>query len=277
MALTTDLYSGSFKRKNTFAPAPYPLHTADPAHEQGGVFEGENAYTYTAPPTALPFDGDESWGSGTIVVDYSRPFDATPYDTSYGEAAEVERTDGIDLGIPGGSQGESQEDNYRIHMEDLGATVQQDYGIPSLQFQGERYEAIRTEGLSSTYAEAIPPLAGGGQRGLNSLEVNNPPLTMYDGEGYRRGYTDWWRVARKFNARIIQRHDMRPVWDNTAYAPTDQHGIGTPDSSPFNLFGKSITNMIQKPQLRRSPDLPDTTVTYEGEMADESIIGAGGW
>jgi hypothetical protein len=277
MALTTDLYTGSFKRRNTFAPAPYPLHTADPAHEQGGVFEGENAYTYTAPPTALPFDGDESWGSGVVVVDYSRPFDVTPNDTAYGEFAEVQRTDGIDLGIPGGSQDESQEDSYRIHSENLGATVQQDYGVPSLEFLGERYSSIRTEGLSSAHAEAIPPLAGGGQRGLNSLAVNNPPLEMYDGEGYRRGYTDWWRVSRKFNARIIQRHDLRPVFDNTAYGPTEQAAIGTPDSSPFSLLAKSITNTIQKPQLRRSPDLPDSTVTYEGEMAEESVIGAGGW
>ncbi len=277
MALTTDTYSGAFVRRNRWAPAPYPLHTADPAHLQPGVAEGENAYTWTAPPTALPVDADESWGSGNVIVDFSRPFDATPYDTSYGESAEVQRTDGIDLGIPGGSQDESQEDSYRIHSENLGATVQEDYGIPSLQFQGERYESIRTEGVGSAFAEGIPPLAGGGQRGMNALEANNPPLEMYDGEGYRRGYTDWWRADRKFNARIIQRHDMRPVFDNVAYGPTDQHGIGTPDASPFNLFGKSITNMIQTPQLRRSPDLPDSTVTYEGEIADESVIGSGGW
>jgi hypothetical protein len=275
LPLTTDLYSGSFMRKHAFYNAPYQLHTADPAHEAPGVFEGENAYTYTAPPTALPFDGDESWGSAMVVVDYSHPFDATPQDHDYGPDVEVGRTDGIALGIPGGTYDEQQLQTAKDHSENLGATVQQNYGVPSLQFQGERYQSIRTEGESNAYAEAIPALAGGGQRGLNSLSANNPPLEMYDGEGYRRGYTDWWRVDRRFNARIIQRHDAHALFDNVAYGPTNQPAVGTPDSSMFPLLSKSITNIMQRPQLRRSPDRPDQLVTYEGDAGEDSVIGPG--
>jgi hypothetical protein len=274
--LTTDLYSGTFMRRNAFKLAPYQLHTADPAHNQPGVFEGENAYTYTAPQTALPVTGDESWGSATVVTDpAARPFDATPWDAAYGPGVDVGRTDGIDLGIPGGTQGEYDQTTHAEHSENLGATVAQNYGIPSLQFNGEKYLSIRNEGESNAYAEAIPALAGGGQRGLNSLNVNNPPLEMYDGQGYRRGFTNWWRVDRKFNARIIQRHDMHVLFDNLAYGPIDQPGTKTPDGSMYNLFGRSITNIIQRPQLRRSPDAPATMVTYEGDSGIESTIGVG--
>jgi hypothetical protein len=275
MALTTDLYSGSFMRRNAFYNAPYQLHTADPAHEVPGVDEGENAYTWTAPRSALPFDGDESWASGTVIVDDSRPFDATPYDTDYGPDVDVGRTDGIDLGIPGATYAQQQQQTAEDHSENLGATVQQNYGIPSLQFQGEEYQGIDFQSEGGTFAEAIPALSGGGQRGLNSLAVNNPSLEMYDGEGYRRGHVHWWRAGRKFNARIIQRHDMHALFDNVAYGPVDQPPVQTPDSSMYNLFGKSIKDIIQKPQLRRTPDTPYTFTSYEGDSGEDSVIGPG--
>jgi hypothetical protein len=276
MALTTDLYSGSFMRRNSFVNAPYELHTADPAHNELGVYEGENAYTYTAPKTALPLTGDESWGSGSVTDDpNSRPFDVTPWDTAYGPDMEVGRTDGLDFGVPGGTYNEYDEETHDVHSENLGAVTAQNYGVPSLQFGGEEYQSFRLEGESNSFAEGIPALAGGGQRGLNSLNVNNPALEMYDNQGYRRGFTNWWRANRKFNARIIQRHDMHALFDNLAYAPVDQRATQTPDGSMYNLFGKSITDIIQKPQLRRSPDTPSTMVTNEGDGGIDSTIGVG--
>lgn len=268
-------YSGALKRTSGFYNLPSPLHVADPAHEQPGVFEGENAYTYTAPPSALPLEGNESWGSDYIVADMSAIFDQTPWDTSFGPTADVAITRVQDLDEPGGNDADFLRDSLPEHEQNLGATVAQNYAAPSLQFSDERYMGLDFESPGNSFAQGIPALAGGGQRGLNSLDENNPPLEMYGGQGYRRGHVNWWRVDRSFAARIIQRHDMKALFDNTAYGPTDQPGIGTPDSSGLPLFARAIKNINQTPQLRRTPEVPSSYVTDDGTGETYADIGAG--
>ena len=268
----TDTYSGNWKRTAGYYNLPSPLHVADPAHEQPGVAEGESAYTYTA-TSALPLQGEESWGSGYVLTDMSRPFDATSTDHTVGPTADVMTTRVADLDQPGGNDVDHLRASLPEHMEDMGATVQETYGVPSLQFHDERYHGTYTEPIGPEYAEAIPPLAGGQQRGMNGLAVNSPPLEMYDGRGFRYGHVNKWGVDRKFAARIIQRHDMHALFDNTAYAPVDQPP-GSPDSSSFNLHMRTIRNIQQRPQLRRTPESSASTVTYDGSGEDSVVIGA---
>ena len=274
MPVTTDTYSGQWKRTVGFYNLPSPLHVADPAHNQPGVTEGENAYTYTS-TSALPLEGEESWGSGYVLADMSRPFDATPVDHTVGStAADVEITRLQDLDQPGGNEADWIAHSRAEHYVDYGATTAQNYGEPSFQFADEQYHGAYTPGPGPEYAEAIPALAGGGQRGLNGLAVNSPPLDSYDGKGFRYGHVHKWGVDRKFAARIIQRHDMKALFDNVAYAPVDQPA-GSPDSSTFSLFARTIRNIQQRPQLRRTPELSSSAVTYDGTGEESAAIGDG--
>lgn len=134
---------------------------------------------------------------------------------------------------------------------DQGAATDALFEPPLLQAHDERYLSSRFEGIgeSPVATEAL-------RRGLNGDPLNNP-------EGFRRGYVDQNFVDRKLYDPV-RIHDRRLNLPNTADVVTDQPGQPVPWGNPFNGLARAITNVNQKPMIRRQPQPIDVSEVSDG-------------
>lgn len=238
MARTT-AYTGAWKARaqtQYYDPASPRVETVNPAHTGNDDIPDLKKVDYAAPPMQDPgmvpggqYPGME-WvvNTGGIVLDQT-PEDHTP--PAYG------------AGNP--------------HTVDFGGTLVTARGDAQVGYPGQLDEAVYMEGLGQV---EVNPVAI--QRGLNSLDQNNPG-------GFRRGITDWWRTNRP--SRLIDRqHYSRPVWTNTADVVTNTppaSGAWSNTSSPFDSLGRNITNLWMRPQTRREPAGISEGITGDGAAA----------
>lgn len=134
---------------------------------------------------------------------------------------------------------------------DQGAADESVYAAPIVQDYRERYLAARFEGLSES------PVADAAlRRGLTADPINNP-------EGFRFGWVEQNFVDRKF--MIGERfHDRRLNTANTAYDGGDGNPVPSTSGNPFRVLARAITDVAQKPMIRREPPPPDVDIVSDG-------------
>lgn len=158
--------------------------------------------------------------------------------------------------------------NYETHeapqspltAPDEGASRGGAFAPPVFQASDERYLSTRFEGLgeSPVPTEAL-------RRGLNGDPLNNP-------DGFRRGWVEQTLVDRKMYdpTRV---HDRRLLQPNTATVDADQPSQPVPFGNPFASLARMITNVNQRPMIRREPPPIDQSIVTDGS---EDIYDAGG-
>lgn len=231
--------TGAWKAAATsgyYDPEEPKKHIADPAHFQTDTPDPKRA-DWSMPPVQDPgyVAGGQYPGMEWIIATGGMVLDQTPDDDH--------SPPGYGLPDP--------------HTVDYGGTAVTVKGDAVLGYPGQTDEAIRLEGLGET---AISPTAI--NRGLNSLDQNNP-------QGFRRGFTDWWRSNRP--SRMIDRANAsRPVWVNTAGVVTNvppPAGGWSNTSSPFDSLARQWKNVWVKPQVRREPDGISDGMSGDGAAA----------
>lgn len=137
---------------------------------------------------------------------------------------------------------------------DQGAARQGLFAPPVLQSHDERYLSTRFEGIQSS---PVPTEAL--RRGLNADPINNP-------DGFRFGWVEQHTVDRKmYDPERI--HDRRLNLPNTADLVSDQPGQPVSWGNPFSAMARAITNVNQRPMIRREPRPIDDSIIDDG--ADE--------
>jgi hypothetical protein len=223
----------------------------------------------------MPY-GKEDFGSQEVPDIHGQQIDTTP-DTHEQVRWGLAHTRVPDLDEPGGADWDILKDTHAAHNRDLGASKKQNYSAPMFHFNDERYLFFRIPGLGVEAGDPIPSLAGGGQRGLNGLSVNNPPLESYLGKGFWPGHTEQAVVDRKFRARIIQRHDERAQTPNLPYfeanAPAPRPG--NQSTTPFTALQRMIGSVSKIALQRRTPPVPgDIQAETAREDADSPTVEA---
>jgi len=251
--------SGAWKDTAIYFNAPSPLHVADPRHAKIGHEPGPQDYGYQAPPYpyAKPL-GREDFGSQEIIDTRGLQIDTSAFLHDDGRQWGIAYTRVPDLDQPGGADWDLLKKTNVDHDKDQGASRKQNYSEKAPQFYDERYLSFRVPGAGSEVGDIIPDLAGGGQRGLNSLSVNNPPLESYLGRGFWPGHTEQFVVDRKFAARVIQRNDERAQTPNLPYfepnAPAPKPG--NQSVTPFSALQRMVGSVSKIALARRSPPTP---------------------
>lgn len=134
---------------------------------------------------------------------------------------------------------------------DQGAAREALYEPPVLQAHDERYMSARFEGVATS---AVSDAAL--RRGLNADPINNP-------EGFRLGWVEQNWVDRKmYDPERI--HDRRLNLVNTADVVANQPGQPVPWGNPFSGLARAITNVTQKPMIRREPPPLSESVVTDG-------------
>lgn len=208
-------------RQQQYIDPPERLHTADVAHDQLGQAEDPRAYTYIAPAgSELGLGVEEYPGQEFVIESSGMVMDTTP-----------------DNHAPGGG--------------DFGASREQNYAAPPMQFASERYWATRFESNDMVGVTEVAL-----KRGLNGLPENNP-------DGIRRGWVEQSGVDRKLyvGERV---HDARVNTPNTAYAPENAPPVGTSTGSPMGSLQRMIDRTWNTPQLRREPPPFDESLMTDG-------------
>jgi hypothetical protein len=256
-------FSGAWLKQNFFVDPPTPLHEADPSHflpEPGDPVQG----AWSGPPILADGSYDYLQGeSVAYVVDTpGLEMDFTPDDHSEGDGGRNYRewfTEPDDAAAPGDLA--QIQASTLAHATDYGAAFKATYADPPFQSADERYLSWRFEGFGPI---ELPALAGGGQRGLNSYAVNNPPLESYGGRGYRQGWVEQFAVDRKMYdpTRV---HDERMITANTATVLEDQPvpDNAGPYNEPFGTFARAFTRP-QTPLMRRQPPPMDQSIMTDG-------------
>lgn len=262
--MATGRVSGSWLAQNFSVDPPTPLHQADPAHftpepadPTRGAWQGPAILNDDPAPylvgESVPFVVD----TDGLVLDH------TPVDHWDGYESENYRehfTEASDAGAPADvAYGRA---SWVAHATDYGAARRATYAALPFQAADERYLSYRFEGLGPI---ELPALAGGGQRGLNSYAVNNPPDESYGGAGYRRGWVEQFAVDRKMYdpTRVT---DERLITPNTVTVIGDQPVPAEPGpyNGPFSSLARIIANVNQKPMMRRQPPAMDQSVMVDG-------------
>lgn len=245
-------YSGAFRDRYYVEPGRV-IYQSDPAHAVTDAPD-PNAYTWEAPPmpenAAPEYLGMDMFATLPGVV-----LDNTPV-THDGSPHPSRDTDA-----------EMQADSRAAHSRDYGASRADNFALPPVEFHDERQTHTVVQGYGSE-ASAVNPVAL--LRGLNANPENNP-------DGFRQGETSLWRFDRKFPVGE-RRHDTRVVSLNTAYAagnvpppPADRF---TPYSSPFASLARAITNVAQRPAVRRDPVGLSEGIQTDGNAEYSDPIGA---
>jgi hypothetical protein len=262
--------SGSWKRSRQpeFYDVPGGEHVADKRHTYYGHDADPGQYSYTAPPSPAETPaGLEDFGSKEVTDTGGVLYDQTPVDHSIGYDWGVETASIYDLDQPGGLDHDILIQTHATHNVNLGGPRRSTEHYARPLMPTEKYEMFRIPGYGPEFFDDIPALAGGGGRGLNSYSVNNPPLSMYDGQGWRRGTTEIWNggQTRKFQARIIQRQGVRPVSPNVTYVEPDAPPPtpGNPLTSPFSQLQRVISSVAKTALQRRTPPLPGDILAEE--------------
>jgi hypothetical protein len=253
------LVSGTWRDTAQFFSVPTPLHVADPRHAKIGHEPSPQDYAYEAPPYPYTMpQGREDFGSQEVPDIRGFQLDHTPPTHEEGEHWGVAFTTVPDLDQPGGADWDILKETHAVHGKDLGSSRKQNYSEKTLQFYDEKYLFFRVPGLGVEAGDPIPSLAGGGQRGLNGLSINNPPLESYLGRGFWPGHTEQAVVDRKFQARVIQRNDERaqtpnlPYFEANAPAPTP----GNQSVTPFSALQRMIGSVAKIALKRQTPPVP---------------------
>lgn len=225
---TMTTYTGAWLKNAYVDPRSAFVPTADPVHGETDTTDPALAVAYDAPPLTEAGPVGAYPGSEWVVSTPGTLIDHTDYDSH-------ESTD---------------------HGTELGADVQLNYSpFAPTQAAGEQYVNTRFEGLPG---QGVSDAAL--KRGLNSLPENNP-------QGFPRGQeqvNDYW-VNRKFmvGERV---HDRKIVTPNTAdYAHDIPASTATaPYSHAFRYLGRPITNINQRPELRRPPEPVSDDILTDG-------------
>lgn len=242
-----------------------PVHQASPDHFGGKDSRGSvdpGAASYQAPPIDVAnaielgyvAESDDSWAFGLETDGFA--VDATPRTHESGAALE---TYGDDAGLAAAQNA--------AHSYDQGASLERNRatgGQAPLQFADETYIVTRFDGLPAvSYVEPINT-----RRGLNGLPENNP-------DGFPLGMVEQVWVDRKFAAVVARNeHDARIVTVNTAEGAVNQPlpaGVATMGApfQPFASLARPITNISQRPQLRREqPGITEALLTDDVAYAD---------
>lgn len=260
-------FSGGWLARQFYTDPPEALHQIDPAH----------ATPEAADPTLGAWQGPPILNSdpAPYMVGESVPFVVDTGGLVYGD--QMDWGDHED-GYGGPNFREWEQEPYdaappadiaqgaawgAAHGQDRGAAVRHAYDPGPLIDQTDHYVANRVEGFGPI---ELPALAGGGQRGLNSYGVNNPPLEMYGGRGFRYGVTEQFHAFRRMYdpTRV---NDERMVLVNTMDTASDQTvpDDAGPYNSPFNEFARAIRDVNQKPMMRRVPPSIDQSIMSDGE------------
>lgn len=194
-----------------------------------------------------PVDHGDGYAGGNYRDDFTTPYGVNPADVAYANVTGY------------------------AHGTDYGSSRKSSYDVPPFQAHDERYLSTRFEGVGQI---ELPTIVGGQQRGLNGSAVNNPPLEMYGGRGYRYGWVEQSWVDRKMYDPT-RTHDERMVLPNVATVGANQPvpSAAGPYNSPFDSLARIIRNVQQKPTLRRQPPPINESITDDGSFpgyADES-------
>lgn len=252
--------SGTWKDTAQYYDAPQALHVADPRHGKPGHESGPAEYAWEAPPYPYTMPrGREDFGSQEVIDTRGQQIDTTHYNTHL-EGADwgVAYTRVPDLDEPGGADWDILKDTHAVHDKDQGASRKQNYSERAFQFPDEKYLSFRVPGLGVEAGDPIPSVAGGGQRGLNGLSVNNPPLESYLGKGFWPGTTEQLIVDRKMAARVIQRNDERAQTLNLPYFEQNvpPPKPGNQSVTPFSGLQRMIGSVSKIALARRTPPVP---------------------
>jgi hypothetical protein len=252
--------SGTWQDTAQYFSKPTPLHVADPRHSKIGHETSPGEYAHEAPP--YPYvkpQGREDFGSQEVADIHGQLIDSTDYnDHGDGSVGYLAYTTVADFDVPGGADWDILDMTHEAHNLDKGASKHQNYSEKAFQFYDEKYLFFRVPGLGSEVGDPIPPVAGGGQRGLNGLSVNNPPLESYLGRGFWPGTTEQTVVDRKFQARVIQRNDERastlnlPYFEVNSPPPTP----GNQSVTPFSALQRMVRSVSKIALQRRTPPVP---------------------
>lgn len=273
-------FGGGWLRKQFQVTPPELLHTADDRHainEPGDPTVGAWAGPPILATDPAPYLADAGYVDVWVVDTPGSVMDLTPWDheQGYGGPNFGEGFTGPTGVTPGDLA--YQNASARAHGTDYGSARKSSYDVPPMQAWDERYVSTRIEGVGPV-GDLIPTLAGGGQRGLNGLSVNNPALESYEGKGYRWGWIEQFMVDRKFyeGQRV---HDERLNLPNVAEFETDApvpEGAGA-YNSPFDVMARAITTVNQRPMVRRLPPPIDQSITDDAEFAEESPYYSDSW
>lgn len=271
-------FSGSWLKQDFSVDPPTPLHVSDPSHFQ--------------PDPADPTLG--AWSGPAILQDNPAPYlvgesvpwvvdtdglvlDLTPDDHEEGYDSE-NYGESFTMPWDGGAPADVAQARASAvaHGTDFGAARKHVYDTPPFQAHDERYMSYRLEGFGPI---ELPALAGGGQRGLNSYGVNNPPLESYGGQGFRFGFTEQFVVDRKmYDPERL--NDERLITPNTVTFIDDQPVPDDPGpyNGPFSSLARILTNVNQTPMMRRQPPPMDQPEMTDGtddlyDAASEWVIG----
>jgi hypothetical protein len=216
------------------------------------------------------------------VIDVrGQQLDNTPMNHDEGSVGILAYTRVPDLDVPGGADWDELKFSHEAHGKDQGASIKQNYSAPMFRFYDEHYLFFRIPGLGPEAGDPIPALSGGGGRGLNGLSVNNPPDDSYLGRGFWPGTTEQEVTDRRFQARIIQRHDERAQTPNLPYfeANTPPPHPGNQSTSPFSNLQRMISGVFKIPISRRTPPVPGdiqeeaTSEDYESPTVEAAFYG----
>jgi hypothetical protein len=264
--------SGTWRDTATYYNAPPALHVADPRHAQIGHEVGPGEYVFEAPP--YPYEmpmGKENFGSQEVKDTAGLQIDTTPYRTDVGADWGIAYTRVPDLDEPGGADVDILQQTHPTHARDTGASRKQNYSERTLRFYNEFYRFFRLAGLGVEATDAIPPVAGGGGRGLTGQSVNNPPLESYLGRGFWPGTTEQAIVDRTFQARVIQRNDERAQTPNLPWFEADSPAPrpGNQSTTPFSALQRMIESVRKIPLQRRTPPVPGD---IDAERVTEDVM-----
>lgn len=248
---------------------PERLHVADPAHSLRDVPD-PNPVWGAPPGTAVGADYLDDYPAGPdpwVVETDGLVLDVTPDDdhTIGGRGANIPEwpTMPTDAGAPGDVMLAQQ--SAADHSDPYGGSLAANYALPVFQAADERYLSARFEGMPGV---ELPALVGGGMRGLNGYAVNNPPLEMYGGQGFRRGWVEQSWVDRKMYD-ATREYGVRWNQPNVADVATNQPSVPVDNASAagpltFDSLARIITRQWQKPTIRREPVAPAESLIDDG-------------
>lgn len=272
--------SGTWRDTAQYYNVPTPLHVADPRHATPGHEPSPGDYASVAPPYpyAQPM-GREDFGSEEVPDIRGQQIDVTNYqDHNEGADWGIAYTRVPDIDEPGGADWNILKFTHATHDRDKGASRKQNYSAKTLQFHDEQYLFYRVPGLGVEATDAIPPVAGGGGRGLTGQSVNNPPLESYLGKGFWPGTTEQAVVNRKLYTRIIQRHDERAQTPNLPYFELNTPPVrpGNVSGSPFSGLQRMIKSVSKIALKRETPPVPGDILAERAQAdLDSPTVEAG--
>lgn len=241
-------YEGSWKRAQFFeTPSAVQIANKELHSEEGQVPELGWKETHTAPTVAtdpaLEYIGDEFWQLGPDGGEPGVLIDQTPVDHSH-------------RGDHSLNEGAFVAQNMRKDTDVKG---------PGETYREEHWKGFGPEAGSVSYTALI--------RGINSRPENNPPLAMYDGDGFRYGFWEFLFRGRdrKFLVKPLRtEHGARPVYPNTAAIPPES--AYKQDVPLWANLASSISKRTKRPMMRISPPpLGDVYMEDGNETADDSL------